>query len=277
MTTDAAEGATLRLAKYLGYCTSLEFPRAACAERARDAAARAREAGFEALAAEQKSILDDFWGAADIELDGDEGLQQSLRYNLFSLFQSAGRDGRTSIAAKGLSGEGYEGHYFWDTEIYVLPFFTYTRPEIARALLRFRCGILDKARARAAEMSQRGALFPWRTIGGEETSAYYPAGTAQYHINADIVHALRKYIEATEDTAFLRECRRRNAVRDGAPVGRPRGLCAAQGRRILHQRSDRTDEYTALVNNNLYTNLMARENLLYAAKIADRMQAQAPR
>ncbi len=201
----AAEGATLRLTKYLGYCTSLELPRESCAARAREAAASAREAGFGALMAEQKEILDDFWHVADVQLDGDEALQQSLRYNLFSLFQSAGRDGRTSIAAKGLTGEGYEGHYFWDTEIYVLPFFIYTRPEIARALLRYRCGILDKARARAVEMSQRGALFPWRTIGGEETSPYYPAGTAQYHINADIAHAFRKYMSATEDKALLRE------------------------------------------------------------------------
>jgi len=276
ITTDAAAGVTLRLAKYLGYCTSLEFPRAACAERAQDAAAKARETGFDALAAEQKRILDDFWRVADIQLDGDEGLQQSLRYNLFSLFQSAGRDGRTSIAAKGLSGEGYEGHYFWDTEIYVLPFFTYTRPEIARALLRYRCGILDKARARAAEMSQRGALFPWRTIGGEETSAYYPAGTAQYHINADIVHALRKYLEATEDTALLRECGAEmlfETARLWADLG---AYSPRKGGAFCINEVTGPNEYTALVNNNLYTNLMARENLLYAANIADQMQAQAP-
>ena len=147
MTTDAAEGATLRLAKYLGYCTSLEFPRAACAEHAREAAAKARQPGSRRWPRSRRgswTVLE----AADIQLDGDDGLQQGLRYNLFSLFQSAGRDGRTSIAAKGLTGEGYEGHYFWDTEIYVLPFFTYTQPDIARALLRYRCGSWTR-RARA--------------------------------------------------------------------------------------------------------------------------------
>jgi alpha,alpha-trehalose phosphorylase len=276
ITADVAEGATLRLAKYLGYCTSLEFPRESCAGHARDAAAGAREAGFDALMAEQKRILDDFWRVADIQLDGDEGLQQSLRYNLFSLFQSAGRDGRTSIAAKGLTGEGYEGHYFWDTEIYVLPFFIYTRPEIARALLRYRCGILDKARARAAEMSQRGALFPWRTIGGEETSAYYPAGTAQYHINADIVHAFRKYMEATQDTTLLQE-RGAEMLFETARLWADLGAYSPRkGGAFCINEVTGPNEYTALVNNNLYTNLMARENLLYAASIADQMQATVP-
>jgi beta-phosphoglucomutase len=276
ITAHAAEGATLRLSKYLGYCTTREFPRAACEARARDAAARAREAGFPALLKEQKQVLDDFWHAADIQLDGDEALQQSLRYNLFSLFQSAGRDGRTSIAAKGLTGEGYEGHYFWDTEIYVLPFFIYTRPEIARALLRYRCGILDKARARAAEMSQRGALFPWRTIGGEETSAYYPAGTAQYHINADIVHALRKYREATEDTTLLHECGAEmlfETARLWADLG---AYIPRKGGAFCINEVTGPNEYTALVNNNLYTNLMARENLAYAASVAEEMRETAP-
>ena len=276
ITADAAEGATLRLSKYLGYCTSLEFPRAACAARARDAAAQAREAGFSVLMAEQKQILDDFWRVADIQLDGDEALQQSLRYNLYSLFQSAGRDGRTSIAAKGLTGEGYEGHYFWDTEIYVLPFFIYTRPEIARALLRYRCGILDKARARAAEMSQRGALFPWRTIGGEETSPYYPAGTAQYHINADIVHAFRKYMEATEDPTLLCEGGAEmlfETARLWADLG---AYIPRKGGAFCINEVTGPNEYTALVNNNLYTNLMARENLSYAALIAEEMRETAP-
>ena len=272
----AAEGATLRLTKYLGYCTSLELPRESCAARAREAAASAREAGFGALMAEQKEILDDFWHVADVQLDGDEALQQSLRYNLFSLFQSAGRDGRTSIAAKGLTGEGYEGHYFWDTEIYVLPFFIYTRPEIARALLRYRCGILDKARARAVEMSQRGALFPWRTIGGEETSPYYPAGTAQYHINADIAHAFRKYMSATEDKALLRE-RGAEMLFETARLWADLGAyIPRKGGAFCINEVTGPNEYTALVNNNLYTNLMARENLAYAASTAEEMQATEP-
>ena len=102
-----------------------------------------------------------------------------------------------------MTGGGYDGHYFWDTEVYVLPFLAYTNPEAARKLLRFRFHMLDAARARATELSQRGALYPWRTINGEEASAYYAAGTAQYHINAAIVYALEKYLNATGDMEFL--------------------------------------------------------------------------
>ncbi|HTZ53351.1 MAG TPA: beta-phosphoglucomutase, partial [Spirochaetia bacterium] len=175
-----------------------------------------------------------------------------------------------------LSGEGYEGHYFWDTEIYVLPFFTYTRPEIARALLEFRIGILGKARERAREMSQRGALFPWRTIGGEETSAYYPAGTAQYHINADIAHALRTYLEATADRAIL-SAGGAELLFETARLWADLGTYSARrGGAFCINEVTGPDEYTALVNNNLYTNLMARENLELAAETADRMRREDP-
>src|SRR5664279_399246 len=176
---DGHAGTQLGLTKYLAYSTSLDHPEETLVTLAREAIRGARDRGFAGLVDEQRAELKRFWSVSDIEIDGDGALQQGVRFNLFSPFQSAGRDGRTSLAAKGLTGEGYEGHYFWDTEIFALPFFTYTQPAIARSLLRYRCGILDKARARAAEMSQRGALYPWRTIGGEEASAYFPAGTAQ--------------------------------------------------------------------------------------------------
>jgi alpha,alpha-trehalose phosphorylase len=119
------------------------------------------------------------------------------------VYQAAGRDGLTNAAAKGLTGEGYEGHYFWDIEIYVLPFLIYTEPRIARNLLKFRHSMLTAARQRAREVNQKGALFPWRTIAGDEASAYYAAGTDQYHINAEIVYALKKYVEVTGDLDFL--------------------------------------------------------------------------
>ena len=271
-----AAGVDVRFTKYLAYCTSRESMAAPCADRARAAAAAAARRSFEELLEEQKRELDRFWRGADVQIDGDFLLQQSLRFNLFSLLQSAGRDGRTSIAAKGLSGEGYEGHYFWDTEIYVLPFFTFTRPDIARALLQFRIGILDKARGRAREMSQRGALFPWRTIGGEETSPYYPAGTAQYHINADIAHALRTYLEATADRRLLVEGGAEllfETARLWADLGfyNPR-----KGGAFCINEVTGPDEYTALVNNNLYTNLMARENLELAAETARKMRGEDP-
>src|SRR5690606_25521899 len=111
-------------------------------------------------------------------------------------------DGR-GVAAKGVTGSGYSGHYFWDTEIYVLPYFMHTAPETARNALRLRHSMLPAARRRASTMSEAGALFPWRTITGEEASAYYPAGTAQYHINADVAYAVTKYVAATGDSEFM--------------------------------------------------------------------------
>ena len=120
-------------------------------------------------------------------------VQQVLRWNIFQLMQAAARAEGAGIGARGQTGETYEGHYFWDTEVYVLPFLVYTEPRTALNLLRFRHSMLDKARERAREVGEKGALFPWRTINGEEASAYYAAGTAQYHINAGIAHAIRQY------------------------------------------------------------------------------------
>ncbi len=273
---DAPGGARLVLTKYLAYCTSLDNPEEALVARAREAIRDARDRGFEGLVDEQRAELERFWSISDVEIDGDGALQQGVRFNLFSLFQSAGRDGRTSLAAKGLTGEGYEGHYFWDTEIFALPFFVYTQPAIARALLRFRCGILDKARARAAEMSQRGALYPWRTIGGEEASAYFPAGTAQYHINADIAHAIGTYVSATGDRTLYLDGGA-EVIFETARLWADLGdyIPAHDGAFCLNEVTG-PDEYTALVNNNCYTNLMAQAHLRQAAVLAGVLAASDP-
>jgi len=272
----ALRGARIVLTKYLAYCTSLDHPEEALVARAREAISDARGRGFDGLVEEQRAELERFWSVSDVEIDGDGGLQQGVRFNLFSLFQSAGRDGRTSLAAKGLTGEGYEGHYFWDTEVFALPFFVYTQPAIARALLRYRCGILDRARARAAEMSQRGALYPWRTIGGEEASAYFPAGTAQYHINADIALAIGKYVTTTGDRTLLLEGGA-EVIFETARLWADLGdyIPSQDGAFCLNEVTG-PNEYTALVNNNCYTNLMARAHLRYAAALAGELAAGAP-
>ncbi len=264
------------MTKYLAYATSLDHPEETLVDVAREAIRDARERGFDGLVDEQRAELERFWSVSDVEIDGDGALQQGVRYNLFSLFQSAGRDGRTSLAAKGLTGEGYEGHYFWDTEIFALPFFIYTQPAIARALLRYRCGTLDKARARAAEMSQRGALYPWRTIAGDEASAYFPAGTAQYHINADIAHAIGTYVGATGDQTLLHEGGA-EVVFETARLWADLGdyIPSQDGAFCLNEVTG-PDEYSALVNNNCYTNLMARAHLRLAARLSGELAAGAP-
>lgn len=225
----------------------------------------------------QRIEMQKFWEESDIQVGGNDALQQGIRFNLYHLFQSLGRDGRTNIAAKGLSGDGYDGHYFWDTEIYVLPFFLYTQPQMARGLLEYRHSILDAARSRAREMAiHKGALFPWRTIGGEECSAYYPAGTAQYHINADIAYAVRHYSRVTGDTEFLRD-KGAEVVIEGARMWMEIGhFNPRRNNKFCINEVTGPDEYTALVDNNFYTNLMARAHLEYAAEVFQWLQSFDP-
>ena len=166
-------------------------------------------------------------------------MQQAIRVNLFHILQASARAENHGIAAKGLTGEAYEGHYFWDTEIYLLPFLIYTSPLTAKNLLRFRYNMLDQARARARELSHPGALFPWRTITGEEASAYYEAGTAQYHINADIIYALPKYVNATGSVIPV-PVRCGNARGDCTFLERPGFFLYPKRRQILHQWCHRT-------------------------------------
>lgn len=227
----------------------------------------ARTETFEEMLEAQKQYLDRFWSNADIEIKGDEKLQEGIRFNLFQLLQSVGKDGVSNIAAKGLSGEGYEGHYFWDTEIYILPVFTMTNPQIAKKLLKYRHSILEFAKARAKEMGHKqGALFPWRTISGTECSAFFPAGTAQYHISADIAYSYIQYYLVTGDIEFLKEFGA-EVLFETARLWIDVGHYYEGTFRI----DDVTgpDEYTCIVNNNYYTNAMAKWNLSWAAKVAE--------
>ncbi|WP_150270051.1 glycoside hydrolase family 65 protein [Paenibacillus tepidiphilus] len=270
------QGETAALTKYIAYHTSQDEAEESLPSRSSAVLEQAACSGFARLAAEQRVYLDLFWGRADVEIFGDPALQQGLRFNAFQLLQSTGKDGRTNIAAKGLTGEGYEGHYFWDTEMYMLPFFIYNKPEIARALLEFRYVTLGKARERAAVMSQQGALYPWRTIGGEENSAYFPAGTAQAHINADIAYALKQYVQATGDTGFLAAKGAEvlfETTRFWADLGY---YNPARGGAFCIDAVTGPDEYTAIVNNNAYTNLMVQNQLYYAVETAELLQQEYP-
>jgi trehalose/maltose hydrolase-like predicted phosphorylase len=264
----AQRGVPVTLDKFMAYVTSLDTEPDQLIPVVTGELDAAAAAGFDALCAEQCRFLADFWEAADIQIEGDDLLQRGIRFNEFHLLQGAGKDGRTNIAAKGLTGLGYEGHYFWDTEVYILPFFLYTQPEISRKLLEYRYNILDKARQRARQMSHpRGVLYSWRSINGEECSANFPTGTAQYHINADIAFAIRRYYDATLDADFMKRygveilC---ETARLWVDVG---AYIPAKGNRFCINGVTGPDEYQILVNNNAYTNLMARENLRFACQM----------
>jgi len=236
---------------------------------------RAMRHGASQIRDQQRAYLDEFWRVSDFEV-GDDAIQQAVRFNIFHILQASARAEDTGVPAKGLTGHGYEGHYFWDTEIYLLPFLIYTQPQIARSLLMFRYRELDQARQRAREVNQKGALFPWRTISGEEASAYYAAGTAQYHINADIAYAIRKYVNATDDQDFLHGPGAEMLV-ETARLWCDLGFYSdRQGGRFCIAGVTGPDEYNTVVNNNTFTNLMARENLWYAASTVRQLQAESP-
>jgi alpha,alpha-trehalose phosphorylase len=305
------EGQTLRITKFVSYHTSRYAPGldAEIVDDAYELATRCTRSldrvendGYDALVDAQEAWLDEYWASCDVGIrhrreEGDRraavvetGEQQALHWNLFQLAQASAQVGEQGIAAKGVTGGGYEGHYFWDTEMYVAPFLAYTRPEAARQLARFRWRMLPIARNRAVALNQAGALYPWRTINGEEASAYYAAGTAQYHINAAIAFALKRYVDASGDIAFL--------ATDGAEVlvetarmwnslgffsrrrdsnGNIANGNGGSSDAMFHIHGvTGPDEYTAVVNDNLYTNVMARFNLRYAARVLELLQESAP-
>jgi alpha,alpha-trehalose phosphorylase len=263
---DVPAGGKLRVLKFLAYAWSSHRSLPSLRAQARGSLAEARHTGWDGLCADQRAYLDAFWEGADVEVDGDEDLQQAVRFALFHVLQAGARAERRAIPAKGLTGPGYDGHAFWDTESYVLPVLTYTAPDAAGDALRWRHATLELARERAALLGLAGAAFPWRTIAGRECSGYWPAGTAAVHIGADIAGAVLRYQRAVDDPQFARE------------IGLPLLVETARLWKALghFDRKDRfrlpgvtgPDEYSALSDDNIYTNLMARQNLLGAAEAA---------
>ncbi len=272
--------ATTTLVRDLGVGETLAFERLAAwvddgAAPAEELLARAgrhldaaAEAGATALVAEQRAWLDGFWDRADVRVAGLREVQQALRWNLFQLAQAAARADGRGVSAKGVSGSGYSGHYFWDTEIYVLPFLGHALPAAARAALERRHAMLPAARRRAEVMSVAGALFPWRTINGEEASAYYPAGTAQYHIDADVAYAALRYARVSGDEEFLAGAGTEILV-ETARMWYSLGFFGGDPERFHVHSVTGPDEYSAVVNDNHYTNAMARLNLEAAADLAE--------
>jgi alpha,alpha-trehalose phosphorylase len=284
-TIDARPGCPIQLTKYMVYHTSDKASPEELCGRTEWTMDRMMVQGFQQLLGSQEQFMDDFWRRSDVRVkDVREDrtkrstveIQQAIRFNLFHILQASARSEDAGVPAKGLTGQAYEGHYFWDTEIYVLPFLIYTSPRIAKNLLTFRYKMLPQARARATELGHRGAMFPWRTISGEEASAYYAAGTAQYHINADIMYALRKYVQATGDEPLLRDCGAEMLV-ETARLWLDLGFYSdVKGGKFCINSVTGPDEYNTVVNNNAYTNLMARENLSYAAQTVEALRATDP-
>ncbi|MFU8946574.1 glycoside hydrolase family 65 protein [Mycetocola zhadangensis] len=273
---DGRAGETVRITKFVSYHSSRSTPTRELVDRCRRTLDRIRSGGVTTQYTKQREWLAEFWERSDVEISGRDDVQQAVRWNLFQLAQAAARADGLGVPAKGVTGNGYSGHYFWDTEIYVVPFLSYTSPQWARNALRIRERMLPAARDRARKLNEAGALFPWRTINGEEASAYYAAGTAQYHINADVTYALAKYIDATADVDFLSYGAVDIAV-ETARLWTTLGFWRSNGdeRFEIHGVTG-PDEYTTVVNNNLFTNVMARFNLRYAIDALKTLERERP-
>lgn len=273
---NVTQGQCSSLTKQIIYTTS-DSSLSDCQEEGHRLLTEASSLSFAQLCREQKDFLETFWAKTDISIDGDEKVQQGLRFNLYHILQSTGRDGTTSVAAKGLSGEGYEGHVFWDTEMYIIPLYTHTYPELAKGLLLYRYQTLNAARNHARELGHKtGALYPWRTINGNEASAYYPLGSAQYHINSDIAYALNQYGLIAGDKDFIYNyglemlC---EISRVFADVGH---FSPWKNGKYVISCVTGPDEYNAIVDNNFYTNLGARETLKAALSWLDMFREEYP-
>jgi alpha,alpha-trehalose phosphorylase len=268
VTSHLKSGEKLTVEKFVAHGWSSVRSLSGVRDQVDAALAQACNAGWDGLAAEQRMYLDDFWTKADVEVDGDERIQQAVRFALFHVLQAGARAEERAIPAKGLTGSGYDGHSFWDSETFVLPTLTYTAPKAVKQALRWRHSTLSAAKERASQLGLEGAAFPWRTIEGSECSAYWPAGTAAFHVNADISDAAVRYVSATGDERFEQETALELLV-ETARLWRSLGHHDHHG--VFHiEGVTGPDEYSAVQDDNVYTNLMAQANLRNAADYVER-------
>lgn len=271
--TELQPGQHLNVVKFLGYGWSGIRSMPALRDQVDAAISAAKRSGWEGLLAEQRAYLDDVWERADVEISGDTRLQQAVRFAIFQVIQASARAEQRAIPAKGLTSRGYDGHSFWDMESFVLPMLTYTAPHVAKDALLWRHSVIDLARDRATELRLKGASFPWRTIRGDECSAYWPAGTAAFHINSAIADAVRRYVLVSADEEFLAGPGLEILV-ETARLWRSLGHHDAEGAFRIDGVTG-PDEYTAVIDNNVYTNLMAARNFRAAADAVRRFPQEA--
>jgi alpha,alpha-trehalose phosphorylase len=271
--SEPGPGKPLTVTKFVAYGWSARRSVPAMRDQVSAALSEALQTGWDELVAAQREYLDDFWERADVELDGDAELQQAVRFGLFHTLQASARGEGRAIPAKGLTGPGYDGHTFWDTEAYVLPLLCYAAPEAVGEALAWRLSTIDAARDRAKLLGLEGAAFPWRTISGAECGAYWPAGTAAFHINADIAQAVARHDDVSGDPDFARDTGLPLLV-ETARLWRSLGHHDHHGNFRIDGVTG-PDEYSAVADNNVYTNLMAQKNMVAAAEFAERFVEEA--
>jgi trehalose/maltose hydrolase-like predicted phosphorylase len=267
-----------RVAAYVTDGTRIPRPEEAVA-----ALAAAEEAGFETLLAEHRAAWARRWETADVMVDGDAELTRAVRSALFCLMASVRAEGEAAVGARGLSGPGYRGHVFWDADVFVLPFLAATHPPAARAMLEYRLRRLPAARAAAQELERAGARFPWESAAtGEDVTprlARPPqggvvpirTGELEEHITADVAWATVCYLDWTGDTSF--EPSARELLLETARYWASRIRLDREGRAHIYGVIG-PDEYHEPVDDNAFTNVMARWNLRRAAALTARPERE---
>ena len=260
--------------RYVAYATNRDF-----ADYKQQTLAKVQAAaklGFDETLSVSCKHIDEFWKNANIEIDEDVLVQQGLRFSAFQIFQSTGKDGITNISANGLTGTAYSGHTFWDTEVFMMPMYIYTNPEIAKQLIIYRYNILDKARERAVQMDDQGALFSWNSINGEECGHVFEAVTAQYHINNDVFYAIYRYFEATQDEKFLVDYCAEILFEISKCMAHRGSFIPNKGNKFCINVICGPDEYNPIVDNNLYTNVLTQKQLYFTLKVKSLLQEKYP-
>jgi kojibiose phosphorylase len=270
-------GETVCLDRIVAVFTSRDA--ASPAKAATDHLVSTRARGFAAAATAHADAWRRRWEAADIRIVGNEKAQRALRFAIYHLIAAANAaDEHVSIGARGLTGEAYRGHVFWDTEIYMLPFYVFTDPPSARALLMYRYHTLDAARRKAKALGYRGALYAWESAetGDEVTPQRVVApdgrvvlihtGEREHHISADIAYGTWQYWRATGDDAFMLSAGA-EILSETARFWASRTQVGRDGRAHIRQVIG-PDEYHEPVDDNAYTNVMAAFNLECAADAA---------
>jgi kojibiose phosphorylase len=249
---------------------------------------RAKELGVERLLSEHIEEYDKLWDVAKLEVIGDEVADRSLKFNVFHLLSMANpEDEHVSLGAKGLHGEGYKGHVFWDTEIFMLPFYIYTNPKAARSMLMYRYNLLDAARENAKKNGYKGAQFPWESAdtGQEETPKWgYDylgkpvriwTGDIEYHISSDIAFAVLEYVRATDDIEFLLNYGAEIVIETARFWA---SICKYNKEKDRYEINDviGPDEFHEHCNNNAYTNYLAKWNLEKASELLTFLEENYP-
>jgi trehalose/maltose hydrolase-like predicted phosphorylase len=254
---------------------------------ARDKLDVARRLGWRGVLAAHEAAWASRWQCSDVEVDGDAAAQQALRFAIYHLNSAANpADERVSIGARALTGDDYHGHVFWDTEIFLLPFYILTWPEAARALLMYRFRTLDAARAKSARMGWRGALYAWESadtgaettpeqvIGPDRQVIDILCGKEEQHISADVAFAVWQYWQITGDESFLRDAGAEILLETGR-FWASRARLEADGYRHIRDVIG-PDEYHEHVDDNAFTNVMARWNIRRAIDVAALLRARWP-